>query len=117
MKAMHKLGSLLFLYFAIMCPAQVTSGSSTAASPSGTPPAQAAKTPGNTHAEKTQKKTPAQGKKKAGEKKAEEHPKTEEQQKAEAKKAADEQADRVGGGVTPAVLSHHRTCGSAYGGS
>lgn len=25
--------------------------------------------------------------------------------------------DRVGGGITPAVLSHHRTCGSAYGGS
>ncbi|HHM05688.1 MAG TPA: hypothetical protein ENJ19_08090 [Gammaproteobacteria bacterium] len=25
--------------------------------------------------------------------------------------------DRVGGGVTPAVLSHHRTCGSASGGS
>ena len=25
--------------------------------------------------------------------------------------------DRVGGGVTPAVLPHHRTCGSAYGGS
>ena len=24
--------------------------------------------------------------------------------------------DRVGGGITPAVLSHHRTCGSAYGG-
>ena len=24
---------------------------------------------------------------------------------------------RVGGGVTPAVLPHHRTCGSAYGGS
>jgi hypothetical protein len=24
---------------------------------------------------------------------------------------------RVGGGVTPAVLSHHRTCGSASGGS
>ena len=27
------------------------------------------------------------------------------------------QANRVGGGITPAVLSHHRTCGSAYGGS
>lgn len=26
-------------------------------------------------------------------------------------------ADRVGGGVTPAVLSHHRTYGSVYGGS
>jgi len=26
-------------------------------------------------------------------------------------------ANRVGGGVTPAVLPHHRTCGSAYGGS
>jgi hypothetical protein len=26
-------------------------------------------------------------------------------------------ADRVGGGVTPAVLPHHRTCGSASGGS
>ncbi|EDX3512539.1 hypothetical protein BSY47_004712 [Salmonella enterica subsp. enterica serovar Adelaide] len=25
--------------------------------------------------------------------------------------------NRVGGGITPAVLSHHRTCGSAYGGS
>jgi hypothetical protein len=25
--------------------------------------------------------------------------------------------DRVGGGVTPAVLSHHRTYGSVYGGS
>ncbi|EFA4865943.1 hypothetical protein FAX15_25485 (plasmid) [Escherichia coli] len=25
--------------------------------------------------------------------------------------------DRVEGGITPAVLSHHRTCGSAYGGS
>ena len=24
---------------------------------------------------------------------------------------------RVGGRITPAVLSHHRTCGSAYGGS
>lgn len=24
---------------------------------------------------------------------------------------------RVGGGVTPAVLPHHRTCGSASGGS
>ncbi|EFN5245551.1 hypothetical protein FQI39_22550 [Escherichia coli] len=24
---------------------------------------------------------------------------------------------RVAGGITPAVLSHHRTCGSAYGGS
>ena len=26
-------------------------------------------------------------------------------------------ADRVGGGVAPAVLPHHRTCGSASGGS
>jgi hypothetical protein len=26
-------------------------------------------------------------------------------------------SDRVGGGVTPAVLPHHRTCGSASGGS
>jgi len=26
-------------------------------------------------------------------------------------------ADRVGGGVTPAVLPHHRTYGSVYGGS
>src|SRR5690606_32130107 len=26
-------------------------------------------------------------------------------------------AHRVGRGVTPAALSHHRTCGSAYGGS
>ena len=25
--------------------------------------------------------------------------------------------DRVGGGVTPAVLPHHRTYGSVYGGS
>ncbi|ROZ80199.1 hypothetical protein EF096_18270 [Pseudomonas neustonica] len=25
--------------------------------------------------------------------------------------------DRVGSGITPAALSHHRTCGSAYGGS
>jgi len=25
--------------------------------------------------------------------------------------------DRVGDGVTPVALSHHRTCGSAYGGS
>ncbi|MBM4312933.1 MAG: hypothetical protein FJ122_03330, partial [Deltaproteobacteria bacterium] len=25
--------------------------------------------------------------------------------------------NRVGGGVTPAVLPHHRTCGSASGGS
>ncbi len=24
---------------------------------------------------------------------------------------------RVGNGVTPVALSHHRTCGSAYGGS
>ncbi|MEX3630460.1 MAG: hypothetical protein VB138_14460, partial [Burkholderia sp.] len=24
---------------------------------------------------------------------------------------------RVGDGVTPVALSHHRTCGSAYGGS
>lgn len=27
------------------------------------------------------------------------------------------QTDRVGGGVTPAVLPHHRTYGSVYGGS
>ena len=26
-------------------------------------------------------------------------------------------ADRVGGGFAPAVLSHHRTYGSVYGGS
>jgi hypothetical protein len=26
-------------------------------------------------------------------------------------------AHRVGDGITPAALSHHRTCGSAYGGS
>src|SRR5438034_11826026 len=26
-------------------------------------------------------------------------------------------SDRVGGGITPAVLPHHRTCGSASGGS
>lgn len=26
-------------------------------------------------------------------------------------------SNRVGGGIAPAVLSHHRTCGSAYGGS
>ncbi|AXO63087.1 hypothetical protein DZC76_18990 [Pseudomonas sp. phDV1] len=26
-------------------------------------------------------------------------------------------SDRVGGGVTPAVLPHHRTYGSVYGGS
>src|SRR5205809_4219770 len=26
-------------------------------------------------------------------------------------------ANRVGGGITPAALPHHRTCGSAYGGS
>jgi hypothetical protein len=25
--------------------------------------------------------------------------------------------NRVGGGITPAVLPHHRTCGSASGGS
>jgi hypothetical protein len=25
--------------------------------------------------------------------------------------------NRVGDGVTPVALSHHRTCGSAYGGS
>jgi hypothetical protein len=28
-----------------------------------------------------------------------------------------ERTDRVGGGITPAVLPHHRTCGSASGGS
>lgn len=28
-----------------------------------------------------------------------------------------EYGDRVGGGVTPAVLPHHRTYGSVYGGS
>jgi hypothetical protein len=28
-----------------------------------------------------------------------------------------EPGNRVGGGITPAVLSHHRTYGSVYGGS
>ena len=28
-----------------------------------------------------------------------------------------EELDRVGGGITPAVLPHHRTYGSVYGGS
>jgi len=107
---MHKLGSLLFLYFAILCQAQGTSGSSTAASPSGTPPAQAAKTPGTPNAEKTQKKTSPQGKKKTGEKKAEEHQKTEEQQKAEAKKATDEQAAKE----KPKSTSSEVKCAAFY---
>lgn len=107
---MHKLGSLLFLYFAIMYPAQGTSGSSTATSPSETPPAQAAKTPGITRAEKTQKKTSAQGKKKTGEKKAEEPPKTEEQQKAEAKKDPAEQATKE----KPKTTSSEVKCAAFY---
>jgi len=84
---MHKLGSLLFLCFAIMCPAQGTPGSSTATSPSGALPAQAAKTPGATQAKKTQKKTSAQDKKKTGDKKSEDQKKTEEQKIAGGKTA------------------------------
>jgi hypothetical protein len=107
---MHKLGSLLFLCFAIMCPAQGTSGSSTATSSSGTLPAQAAKTPGTTPAKKSQEKTSAQDKKKTGDKKAEGPKRTEEQQKSEAKKAADEQAAKE----KPKTTSSEVICAAFY---
>jgi hypothetical protein len=97
MTILHKLGPLV-LCLATVCQAQGTSGSSTATSPSGTPPAQATKTPGTTHAEKTQKKTSVQGKKKTDEKKA------------EAKKTADEQAVKE----KPKTISSEVKCAAFY---
>lgn len=69
-----------------------------ATSPSGAPPAQATKTPGATNAEKSQKKTSAQSKKKTGEKKA------------EAKKAVDEQPVRE----QPKTASSEVLCAAFY---
>lgn len=79
---MYMLGSLLILCSATLCPAQSASGSSTATSPGGTPPAQSAKTPAAAPAQKTQKKTSSQDKKKTDDKKTDQQKKTDEQRTA-----------------------------------